>query len=369
MSTFYLKYNYYSLFILFVFSSYFLTKIVPISPVHISFIISLVLYFFALVIFKNHRFNKFILLLISIPVIFLSINLLTYPETFKNMFVMIIGVLYVFLSYEFGKNLKTSYLTKVSLVYINISVPLLLFDLYYRINNPNTAILEWMERANLEDKFLFAFKNSAIYFDSNITASLIMINFFFLLYISKKLNRDFYILKFIYFVLIIATLSRAAWVASFIFYIAYLLFYDKEKKFSLMILATSLFVPFIYLALKYNVTDASFITKFELVESVFFHIFNTLSYQEILFGVGIDNGQNYLGRAPHNLLLFMLFENGLILTILYLVFNLTLIYMTKFKAIWLFGPYFLAGMSAGAVAIPYYYAMIGIMILIEKRGR
>lgn len=362
------KLNYYSFSLLFIFSSYFLTKITSISPIYFAFILSVAIFSFRYLVCKNKgSIDKYLSLSLLFPLLYLIINLLTYPESFKTAFVISLGYIYLIFSYILIRNLNIFDIIKVSKRYIIMTIPLLAFDLYYKITHPIMDSYEWYERAGHADQIIYAFKDSAIYLDANLTASLILINFFFLLYISKYLNKSMYILKIIYLFFIFTTLSKAAWISAIIFYILFKIFYDKEKKIIKWILIFILTSPFLFIIIQSNAEDGSLLTKFALIHGVFYNISNTLPLNEFLFGVGINNGQNYLGRAPHNIILFYLFENGFIILCIYFIVNVYLLIKTKLKAFWLFGPYFLAGMSAGATAIPYYFVMISIIITIERK--
>jgi hypothetical protein len=159
-------------------------------------------------------------------------------------------------------------------------------------------------------------------------------------------------------------LSRAAIIAALILFF-YLLF-RKQK------MAVKAFIFFIFLfcirvVFSVFIFDASFLTKIEIFTRTVEYLENASSKQLVL-GNGFASSIAFLGMAAHNYISFLLIEMGFVSFILFFLLFFCVYFFTRKAFIYILIPYLIAGLSMAPGAIPYFYAIAGMMYIFQKNG-
>lgn len=360
-----LSLNYIALFLIIPFSGYYITKL-PLSPIY--FFILIGSYLSALIIFSSQsiRFDK-IMILVSLFLIYLLTSQLIFGVPNVSAFLNFIFSLIVFLVVSIILN-KTSSKTIINLSekLIYFSLPLLMYEAYYRISNP-VFFVDFAEKGR-EDLAFYYFKiNSIMYQDSNFVAIFILSLFFFLLYIKQLTDKRYYKSFIFMFILIVATLSRASIISLIFFLILYRFrsFFYMYKKivFFLSIGLIAILTPIL---LANRTLDDSFSTKFGIFERTF-EYWTTTTIVNQFFGVGFGNAYEVLEIGAHNFFVTYLVESGLLGLAFVLIIWMSVLIKTRYKAGIVMFPFLLNGMSMASGAIPYLYVIFAVILTLESR--
>jgi len=357
--------NYIALFFIIPFSGYYITKL-PLSPIYFFILFGSYLSVIILFLSKSIKYDK-AMILITLFLIYLLITQLVFTTPNISAFVNFIFSLVVFLVvYLIMHKTSQSTIINLSEKLIYFSLPLLIYEAYYRISNP-VFFADFAEQGRDELEFYYFKINSIMYQDSNFVGIFILSLFFFLLYVKQYTNKSYYKSFFILFFLIFATLSRANILSLLIFLILYKFraFFYKYKK--LVFITTISLISFmIPILLKYRKIDDSFSTKFGIFERTFEYFANaTLSNQ--FFGVGFGNAYEVLKIGAHNFFVTYLVESGLIGLVFVLIIWTYFLIKSKYKIGIVMFPFILSGMSLASGAIPYLYVMFAIILVLESR--
>jgi len=179
--------------------------------------------------------------------------------------------------------------------------------------------IEFITRLLIRDKnkeFIYKFKDSLFYFDSNFTGLVIMSMIFLITYVNIRFNYKSKLNKFIFFIFGILTFSRAVIITMLI---GNYIFKNKEKYkrrsiyicFSGLTLFLFLVKFYIFDGVNYKLIDNSFNSKFYIIEKTI----NFYSHQSVgtkLFGIGLGNSEKIIGIFAHNMFTTFFFEMGVI---------------------------------------------------------
>lgn len=357
--------NYIALFFIIPFSGYYITKL-PLSPIYFFILFGSYLSVIILFLSKSIKYNK-AMILITLFLIYLLITQLIFTTPNISAFVNFIFSLVVFLVVCLILH-KTSQSTIIDLSekLIYFSLPLLIYEAYYRISNP-VFFVDFAEKGRDELAFYYFKINSIMYQDSNFVAIFILSLFFFLLYVKQYTNKKYYISFTLLFVLIFATLSRASIISLLIFLFLYQFraFFYRYKKI-VFIISVSIISFLIPILMEYRKIDDSFSTKFGIFERTFEYFTNaTINYQ--LFGVGFGNAYEVLEIGAHNFFVTYFVESGLIGLLFILIIWTYILIKTKYKAGIVMFPFLLNGMSFATGAIPYLYVIFAVILVLESR--
>jgi hypothetical protein len=276
---------------------------------------------------------------------------------------VIMSVSYFIFSLMLLINLAYDKILNISKSLIMVSLPLLIYEAYYRITHPIFFTANGFDYREDENLFFYPYKfNSIMFADSNFVGVMLVVLFFFAYYLEKYHNQNFKLEKSIIFLLIIATISRAAIIATVLFYFIFM-FWDYKYKI-IKYIFTSLSVIGFFFMLIYLANDESFQTKFKIIDLTIQFI-ETSSIQQLLLGVGYGNTKDIFGIGAHNFIVTHIVESGLIGFVMLLSIWLSIYFQTK-KNLIIMLPFLLTGMSLAGHAIPYLYVMFAIVIQFEK---
>ncbi len=358
--------NYLVLFFIIPFSGLYITKLY-ISPIYIF--VSIGSFFSLIFIFLNYRikipnsYEFFIGLILfvyfTLQILYLNPNLSTYINFNFSLFLFL-------LTYVVLYRTKTISIISVSEKLVYFSIPLLIYEAYYRITNP-IFFVDFAAKGR-EDLFFYYFKvNSIMYQDSNFVGLFILSLIFFLLYIKEITKKKYYILISILVVLIFVTLSRSSIISFLLGILFFRLRHIIYRYRIISFIAFSLIISMLFLVfLNYRYIDDSFSTKFYILERTLEYI-NKTDITGILFGVGFGNAYSVLDIGAHNFFVCYLVESGLIGLVMVLILWTQILLKTRFKAGVVIFPFLLNGMSLTTGAIPYLYCMFSVILILESR--
>ncbi len=366
--TSFLSLNYISLFFLVVFSTWYITKL-PVSPVYVT---SLVGFVFSLFFLAYRRFVKFDFL---IGLSLVIVSYLTVVQLFflKPDFNTFLNVVFSFLVFIFVRLLLPSIsifnVVRLSRLLILVSLPLLIFESFYRILNPPQDRFDFYVATDREDLLFYVYKfNSIMFQDSNFVGMLILSLFFFSIYYFRYTSSKSTLLySTTLFFLLLATLSRAAIFSSFLFLLLFPLrnFIYVNRKFVFFVLI--LITPFLFLvAVKLSDFDESFASRFYILNNTYLFISNA-SFFEVLFGVGFGNAVEVLHIGSHNFFVALLVEGGLLGLFFVMLLWLNILFKSNYAAGIVIFPFLLAGLSFSSLALPYLYAVFALILEMEDR--
>ncbi len=360
-----LNLNYLSLLFIIPFSGFYITKL-PLSPIYFFILFGSYLASIIFFLSKSIKFDK-AMILASILLVYLVITQLLLTTPNLSAFIGFIFSLIVFLivSIVLNKTDSTTIL-QLSEKLIYFSLPLLIYEAYYRISNP-VYFVDFAARGRDDLAFYYFKMNSIMYQDSNFVGIFILALFFFLLYIKQYTKRKYYFSFSLLIILIFTTISRAAIISLIVFLSLYTFryFFYKYKKLVILI-STSLAIIFIPFLFTIRTLDDSFKTKFAIFERTYDYFINTNIINQ-LFGVGFGNAYEVLEIGAHNFFVTYLVESGFFGLFIVLNFWLYMLLKTKYKIGIVMFPFLLCGMSLASGAVPYLYVMFAVILVLESR--
>lgn len=357
-----------SLMLIIPFSGFYITKL-PISPIYITFLGGATLS--GLLLIKTNRIKMDSTIVISFSfIMYLLFSQFAFSAPNVSAFSNFVFSLICFIiaSTALCKE-DTITILGMSEKLVYFSLPLLIYEAYYRISHP-VYFVDFAAQGREDLEFYFFKMNSVMYQDSNFVGIFIVTLFFFTFYLKQYTNKKYYVSLFLLATLVLLTLSRSS-----IFSLAFCLllypfrklFYTHIKKVIFILICIIILVTPILFDIKS--IDDSFSTKFTIFQK-------TIDYLSIaplklkLFGVGFGNAVEVLGIGAHNFFVTYLVESGLIGLIFVVILWIVIIFKTRFKAGVVIFPFLLNGMSLTSGAIPYLYSIFAVILTLEsRRGR
>ena len=355
-----------ALFFTILFSGFYLTRILSLSPVYITFLIGVG----AIVIYGIFNYRSVHISRASVWYGIYIFYLIVTQIFLEPNFSTLINVLFS-LSY-FITILNIAFYTilvKYSKYFIWFSIILLAIEAGWRLTHP-VFVLEGTDKdyRDMEGMLFYAFKFSSIMFkDSNFVGTYGLVAFFYYYYLRKKKYVKSIIPLIILFVLILLTLSRSAILTVFLT-IVLLYFLTIKIKLLHILLGVSFSMLLIFVVLPQIIEDESLLSKFTILELTWNYL-QECSFLEFLFGVGFGNTFKHIGIGAHNLLVTHFIESGIIGLLFFLIVNFSLIKRTKKYSLFLTIPLFISGMSLAGHAISFYYACLALIYVIERNER
>lgn len=313
---------------LFVFSNFFLTGIMSISPFYFGFALFIFLSFCTISIdYKKIQFKKKYIspfyFLIVIFATYLFINTFVNKSSIKYISLLSCSLLYFLFAVTFLQNLSLNQIKNISKIYLFTSFALYACDLIYRILHP--MHFRWTTAATKFYEYKF---NSLMFTDTNEVAFAIMATFAFAFYLhnEKVINIPKSVLLG-FFILLVGTFSRAAIFAALCLIFFYIFF--LKTRLTVRVLLCCLLPLAILAIFSLFSKDASFGTKVDIIERCISYL-KTVDFIHLLFGVGINNSIQALGGIyGHNFLVLYLIEFGLVGFISLITLFIFFIYLKK----------------------------------------
>jgi wzy len=358
-----------ALFFTILFSGFYLTRVLSLSPVYITFLIgTLVIVGYAIFNYHSIYISKASVLYFAY-IIYIIVTQSFLDPNFSTLINVIFSLLYFIIMLNIAYYSKTEILVKYSKYFIWFTILLLVVEAAWRLTHP-IFVIEGTDKdyRNMEGMLFYAFKFSSIMFkDSNFVGTYGLVAFFYYYYLRKKKYVKSMMPLIILFILISLTLSRSA-IITVLLTIVILYFLSIKIKLHHIILGIVLIISVVFIALPQIETDGSFLSKFDILELTWRHL-QECSLGQFLFGVGFGNTVEHIGIGAHNLLVTHLIESGIIGLLFFLIVNFSLINKTKRYSLYLTIPLFISGMSLAGHAISYYYACLALIYVIERNER
>lgn len=362
----YINLYYVTSFLLIVFSGFYLTRLIPVSPVYLCFILGIICVF-AAIFFK--RRVKYIGIIVT-PYYFILYLCLTQVflgpmiGTFINVF---FSLLYLVFMPIVLPGLTRSQVIRIAVYFIRFSVILLGIEGIYRLTHPIFQVEgSTVDYSNSEDLVFYAYKmNSIMFQDSNFVGLYGLAIFFLAHYINRfhtKINKLWMV---ILAGLIAGTLSRAAIISmALTLILVWILGYKLQVKRILILLILGLL--FTGFAVSQFINDPSLQSKFHIIELTQQYL-EKASLFNLLFGVGLGNTKQYLNIGAHNFFVAYLIESGIFGLILQVSIIIELFLKSKTKAWPVILSFLIAGLSLAGHAVSFLYAAIFLIICLEKQ--
>ena len=333
-----------ALFFTILFSGFYLTRVLSLSPVYITFLIgTLVIVGYAIFNYHSIYISKASVLYFAY-IIYIIVTQSFLDPNFSTLINVIFSLLYFIIMLNIAYYSKTEILVKYSKYFIWFTILLLVVEAAWRLTHP-IFVIEGTDKdyRNMEGMLFYAFKFSSIMFkDSNFVGTYGLVAFFYYYYLRKKKYVKSMMPLIILFILISLTLSRSA-IITVLLTIVILYFLSIKIKLHHIILGIVLIISVVFIALPQIETDGSFLSKFDILELTWRHL-QECSLGQFLFGVGFGNTVEHIGIGAHNLLVTHLIESGIIGLLFFLIVNFSLINKTKRYSLYLTIPLFISGM-------------------------
>lgn len=353
-----------SLFLLIPFSGFFSVKL-GVSPVYVAFVISVILVLAGVlgkfIIWRRNAILLFIISLILYSLI-LRVSIWNFIASANSAwFNYVFSFIYFSVVVVVLDNSSTNDVIKASRILIMISVFLLVFEFLFRVFNPSMPLD--LGHAGREDMYWYVYKtNSFMYEDSNSIGLFSACLFVFTLQIGVNYWRWVSFMLLPIFFIVLGSLSRSAIVSTLVICLYSLL---KSKSSKLIYLGSLVLIACLFV-FSAGIEDESVLTRFWIAGLVFNYI-SDVDVFSLLFGVGPGNAESVLSVGAHLLPFVLLVETGVVGSLL-IVLLWYFIYRRACKTSGLlFFVFILNGFSFTTFAVPWFYVMLSIFVVLEER--
>lgn len=337
--------------IILLFSTIFYIKFILIKPVYILLLI---------ILFASYIKNRYILNIKYIITSIIFQTFLIYQLIFLDADIgMVLNATLSILSFPVLCFYLKGANTKTILSFLNLSIIFFTIEMLWRLTNP-IYFVENRDVLSNDGAWFYPYKlNSFIFQDSNFVA----LHLFCLLVISLSLNLRFKSL--ILYILIILTFSRSAILGSILFIFLFAILNSRYFKFLKIFIYFLIIIFIIYFAMifenlskGYILDDGSFLSKFSIINLALNYSDKYFLLSDYLFGIGLANSYKLIGIGAHNILVVILFETGIVGTIIYLFYFSSIINKNYIKEkmihyyLLFMGIFLLMGFSLGLYLFP-----------------
>lgn len=345
------------------------------------FILTCFAFFFVfLSIFKRNKIDFSATIIISLFVLTFYISKLVLsdsPSDYKYVLnILILPIVYLSMS-----RLSIREIISILIICLSLSVVIFGVEFIYRIQHPVIGGAVVGAENESSGSFYMYKESSLMYNNSNGVG--MHIAFFVVLILSVfKCDRNknimqgyqkkiFKIILFIYCLLLFGTLSRAA---IFVVFLAFILYASLNNK-KLALYIYILISPFILIFLgfefsKINITDQSFLTKFEILNNLLSYL-NDADLSQILFGNVFNHYSTiysgFIGFVGHTHYFDLIFTSGLIGSFFYIFLLIAFGTESKSYSFLFLLVFFVLGFSNIRLFGHYiFYVMAVILVIVKK---
>lgn len=365
----------YTIFLLIGFCSFYLTKIVSVSPFYICYAMALLFLF--LKILNNGRFQKirnnylpFILVLIILFYFITSIYSSSI-DGLSNFFTTLLfnQLLFMIILYALNMQRNTNIVFFSILILYYVSIGVGFFDFIYRLKNATST--------NIGILMFYNFKNdSAMFDDSNWVGFIFMIEFAFFVAIKDKYGKNKYISKLhlgLIFLMVVLSFSRAA-ILSCLIVLMYKKFQSFRKKTKIYLLFFFILLMIFLIPVVINVLlkDGSFGTKMALMNGLAYYFDNSVLLQIFLGnGAGASSDKPMLmgncGYGAHLYLIIKVIDSGIVGIVLEFLFFANIVYLSNKRALFVLIPFYICGLSMCPTNLSYMYVLLAVLVFLEQQ--
>lgn len=358
-----------ALFFTIVFSGFYLTRVLSLSPVYITFLIgSIVIIGYGIFNFSSIHISKASVIFLLYIVYILTTQPFLNPD-FNTLINVLFSLFYFIIVINISLYSNNKILIKYSKYFIWFTIVLLAIESIWRITHP-VFVIEGTDKdyRDTEGMLFYAYKFSSIMFkDSNFVGTYGLVAFFYYYYLKKNRYVKSNIPLIILFLLILLTLSRSA-IITVPFTIVILYFLTLKIRLYHIFIGVFILILIFTIVFPQIANDGSFLSKFNILELTWLHL-QKCSLFEFFLGVGFGNTFKHIGIGAHNLFVTHLIESGVIGLLFFLSVNFSLIKHTRKNSLFLTIPLFISGMSLAGHAISFYYACLALIYVIQRNER
>ncbi len=348
------------------FSGYYITKL-PLSPIYVSLALTLYLTFFILLYRRGFRLDRTAMYAIFF-IGYIGITQLLIPGLLRSSINVVMSFFYFVFTLYVLHSLSVAEVVKLARRSIQLSIPLLVYEAYYRLSHP-IFIVGKFDFSQSENKFFYPYKfNSVMYADSNFVGVFIVVLFGLAEYLKYHQGQKMKVERWLLFLLVLATISRAA-IMVVIFCGFVNLLWNKRGliKFRIPILI-ALSVGLVCLVGSIFAQDESMMVKFNLLPHIMQYLSNS-NLTTIAFGYGLGKSEFAMGTllSAHDVVFQNLIEIGVVGLLLLLGFWISVMMKTRGEAGYVLSPFVLVALSATVHAAPYFYSALAIICWLRSR--
>ncbi len=346
------------------------------SPIYFWFIVGSFL-FVLVKLYEPSNKSDYLSFLIIMMILYLILFQPLLKAQLNGLVHVIISFSFLLVTHDLFQYVSVNTLIKIVNNFINLSIAVIFIETIIRARNVNLSQII----RSLNSSEFYSYKTDSFMFaDSNSVAFVIITMILLLYYFSKLVNVKYKFRLSVLSVLLFFTFSRAAYLGFIIVFIINLvrkiLFKKSKQLLSLFdflvfaILVIFLTVPFAFSNVinKYFFLtgDPSFQSRILISEKAVHYFWNANFFTK-LFGIGLGNSVEYIGRWAHNFVITYLLETGIIglsfiLCIYYLINKIT-----QKKFVLFFYLIFIIGFSFVPLAMPYFYVSLMLLYYINKK--
>lgn len=351
-----------SSFLLIAFCCYFMTAILPISPIYFTFLLGVFVVFCNANRVTIPKKNLLIYLFVFLYSIWFLVGYFVTDTTYhESLVTFIFALYYIFVDISLYQVNKKSRMLNLLKLYIIMFIIYYVLDLYMRyINMLNSDVPDWISANPIYSFYLLKF--GGLTFDSN-TIGVFCVTFFSVIFYAniKRILSKKYV--FIAFLLVVFSCSRAAILSCVFIYMFWHIFYKQNiyvKVFSSIIVCIVAFYAFYVF-----INDPSFLTKIEIFQKTFEYLSNA-DVTSFLFGCGPNKSTNVLGRYAHNIWSILLVEYGFVAFVLFLLMILVVMFDTGKYFFIIAIPYFIVSLSFTPIFLQFLFTGFALIKHIDR---
>jgi len=347
------------------FSSFWLTGILPVSPIYFFVFWG---FFFRFITYKQNikiDYTKFFF--VCVYVFFMSLNNFIFSKEIKVYLSYMLFLPFYFFCDLNLRNLNLKSIKKIVRVYLLFNCFFLFSETIYRLFNGLTnEFAPWM--LSNPHLLFYQFKEPGlIYEDSNgsgIIALCVCGVLFFVNSSKFHLFKNKIVVSFVLYFSFFFTFSRAA-LFGFFCYIAY--YYISKLKKNFRIIAVFFLTILLFCLIVLFMFDNSFNTKLIIFQETIEYILTSNIY-DLLWGHGQLSSEYVLDYGyAHNILSLYIIEYGLISFISFISLLVIIIRDVGLKtSLCVFMPYSIASLSFTPIVVPYFFASLALLKHIQR---
>ena len=359
-------------------SGFYIKEHFLICPIYLSFYLALIVLTFSLLFTKKIKI-LFSCILCIITIIYQFSTQICCEIRIWSLLASISTISFYLIGLFLFKQLNKRQIFTISNIFLAYNLILYSVDTIYRFSLFNF---------NLKNIFInfYIMKDSCLIFgDTNMVAINTTILTFFAYYLYKLTNNEkyqYYI--YLFTILTFFTFSRASILAILLSSIIFLLFKhlktifrDKLQLFPKIPLKTFIsytisfaiivsLIPLGIILVSFLMNDGSFLTKIDIFNEIL-AFFDKATPIQMLFGIGFDNSETFVGMYAHNYLATYIIETGIIGYIIITSFLLRILYETP-KSIYILLPFSIFGISfIGYTMLNLFYITLALIATIEHK--
>ena len=204
--------------------------------------------------------------------------------------------------------------------------------------------------------------------DTNFIATHLISLYFLCLYLRKRHGVKCRKYNIVFSVFIFFTFCRSSWISTVLGHIVLATITKRDKSISLFrfYVLSILTIGALSFVLTYYVDD-SFFTKIDIFQKTLGFI-NNAPMRDLFLGLGYLNSIQIIGyNVAHNLVSTLLMDTGIIGLASILIIWCIALYQSHFYALYLIFPMFIFALSFIQQMIPFFYALLVMITVLEEK--